>query len=203
MPSAPQPDPTPNGARNLFLDADPVDYDALTEPDGPASKPVTPRLRGRGRVVAVDRPSPVDAAPSRSDRAARFTRGDAGIARLRVASLARTRGLAVLAGRRLARIGARPYASLTALAALAGLLIALGWLGLAFTDVSAARRAAEQRRAAATTTLTHDRARIDALSAQLSQALTARRQPTAKTVTPPRPSHTAPRTPARGHRQRH
>jgi hypothetical protein len=202
MPTPPQPDPSPNGARNLFLDADPIDDDALTEPNGPASKPVTPRLR-RGRVVAVGSPSPIAAARSRSTRAARFTRRDAGIATLRVASLARVRGAAVLAGRLLARVAARPYASLTALTALAGLLITLGWLGLQLQDVSAASRATEQRLAAATTTLNHDRARIDALSAQLSEALTARRQPTAKTVTPPRPSHSAPGTLARGHRQRH
>jgi hypothetical protein len=204
MPTSPQPDPTPDGARNLFLDADPIDDAALTEPDGPASKNVTPRRRGRGRVVAVSSPSPIAAARSRSTRAARFTRRNTGIATLRMARVGNVDRAAVLAGRLLARVAARPYASLTALTALAGLLIALSWLGLAFTDASAARRAAKQRLAAATTTLLHDRARIDALSAQLRQAaLTARRPQTDKTVTPAQPSHSAPRTPARSHRKRH
>ncbi len=86
-------------------------------------------------------------------------------------ALARIGGLAVLAWRLLARVAARPYAALTALSALAGLLIALGWFGLELRDASEARRAAERRLAAATTTmLNHDRARIDALSAQLRQA---------------------------------
>ena len=70
MPPPPHPDPTPNGARNLFLDADPIDDDALTEPGGRASKPTAPRRRGRGRIVAVDRPSPIAAATSSSSRAA-------------------------------------------------------------------------------------------------------------------------------------
>jgi hypothetical protein len=120
-----------------------------------------------------------------------------------MAALGNVDRAAALAGRLLARVAARPYASLTALTGLAGLLIALGWLGLAFTDASAARRAAEQRLAAVTTTLTNDRTRIDALSAQLRQAaLTARRQQTGRTVTPARPSHSAPRKPAGGGRQR-
>jgi hypothetical protein len=201
MPTAPQPDPTPNGARNLFLDADPLDHDTLTEPDDPTDTPAAPRQRGR--VIAVDRPPSIAAATSRSARAARFTRPDAGIARLRMLARCRVDRAAVLAGRLLARVAARPYAALTALGALAGLLIALAWLGLQLQDASASRRAAEQRAAATSTTLTHDRARIDALSAQLHQALTARRQQTAKTVSPPRPSHTAARTPARGRRRRH
>ena len=202
MPTPPQPDPTPDGARNLFLDADPIDYDAL-EPGGPASKPTAPRRRGHGRVIAVDRPSPIAAATSHSARAARFTRPTAGIARLRMAALARIRGLAVLAGRLLSRVAARPYAALTALTALAGLLIALGWLGLAFTDASAARRVAERRLAVATAMLRHDRARIDALSAQLSEAaLTARRQQTTETAAHARRPGTE-RTPARGRHRRH
>jgi hypothetical protein len=206
MPPPPQPDPTDDGARNLFLDADPIDDDALTEPGGRASKPTAPRRRGRGRIVAVDRPSPIAAATSSSSRAAGFTRPTAGIARLRMPALARIRGAAVLAGRLLSRVAARPYAPLTALIALialAGLLIALGWLGLAFTDASAARRVAEQRLAVATAMLRHDRARIDALSAQLHQAALAagRQQPIATAAHARRP--TAERTPARGRHRRH
>ena len=199
MPTPPQPHPTPNGARNLFLDANPLDHDTLTEPGDPTDTPAAPRQRGR--VVAVDRPPSIAAARS---RAARFTRPDAGIARLRVRARCGVDRAAVLAGRLLARVAARPYAALTAFGVLAGLLIALGWFGLQLRDASAARRGAERRVVAATTTLTHDRARIDALSAQLHQALTARHQQTAPTVTPPRPSHSAPRTPARSHhRHRH
>jgi hypothetical protein len=197
MPTAPQPDPTPDGARNLFLDADPLDYDALTEPDGPASKPTVPHPRGR--VVAVDRPSLI-AATSRRGRAARFIRPNAGIDRLRVAALTRIRSAAILTSRLLARVAARPYASLTALGVFAGLLIALGWFGLQLGDASAARRAAELRLAAATTTRNHDRARIDFLAAQLRQAaLSARRQQTTETATPARPR--AVRKPARGRRR--
>ncbi|MGA2014747.1 MAG: hypothetical protein ABSH51_30055 [Solirubrobacteraceae bacterium] len=206
MPTPPHPDPTHDGARNLFLDADPIDDDALTEPDAATSKNVTPRVRGRGRVVAVDSPSPVAAATSHSARAARFTRPTAGIARLRMPARARIRGAAVLAGRLLSRVAARPSAPLTALIALialAGLLIALGWLGLAFTDASAARRVAERRLAVATAMLRHDRARIDALSAQLSEAaLTARRQQTTETAAHARRPGTE-RTPARGRHRRH
>jgi len=207
MPTPSQPDPTPDGARNLFIDADPLDYDALTEPGGLTGKNVTPRLRGGGRAVGVDSPpSSIAPATSRSARAASFTRpnaGIAGIARLRVAALARIRAAAVLARRLLARVAARPYAALVALSALAGLLIALGWLGLQLQDAFAVRRAAERRLAAATTTLNHDRARIDVLEAQLREAaLTARRQQTAETAAQARRPG-AERKPAHGrHRRR-
>lgn len=204
MPTPPQPDPTPNGARNPFLDADPLDYDALTEPDGPTSKPTPQRLRGRGRVVAVDSPSPIDAATYRSASAARFTRLNAGIDRLRVTAMGSARAAAVLAGRLLAPVVARPYAALTALSALAGLLIALGWFGLQLENASAARRAAEQRFAAATTTLNHDRARIDLLAAQLSEAaLTARRKQTTETAAQARRPQAPQRKPARDRHRRH
>jgi hypothetical protein len=199
MPTPPQPDPTPDGARNLFLDADPIDYDAL-EPGGPASKPTAPRRRGHGRVIALDRPSPIATATSHSGRAARFTRPTAGIARLRMPALARIRGLVVLAERLLSRIAAQPSVALTALVVL---LIALGWLGVELRNTSVARRVAERRLAAATTTLDHDRARIDALWTQLGQAaLTARRQQTTQTAAHAR-RPTAERTPARGRHRRH
>jgi hypothetical protein len=202
MPTAPQPDPAPSGSGNLFLDADPIDDYLLAEPDG-TSKPTPQHRRSRSRVVAVDRPPPIAAATSRTGRAASFTRPNTGIDRLRGAAMERVRGLAVLAGRPMSRVAARPYAPLALLGAFAGVLIALGWFGLELGDASAGRSAAEQRLAAATTTLNHDRARIDALSAQLHQAtLNARRQQTTETAAPaprPRPEH----KPARGPRRRH
>jgi hypothetical protein len=120
-----------------------------------------------------------------------------------VAALARIRRAAVLAGRLLGRVAARPYAALTALGVLAMLLIALGWLGLEIRKASGARRVAELRLTAATAALKHDRMRIDVPSAQLSQeALSARRQQEAATAAKnPRPQ-AAERKPARGRRRR-
>jgi hypothetical protein len=203
MPTPSRPGPTRDGARNLFLDADPTDDDALTEPNAPTSTHFAARRRSRGRIVAVDPCSPITAPPSHCARAARFTRPNAGIDRLRVVALARIRRTAVLAGRLLGRVAARPYAALTALGVLAMLLIALGWFGLEIRDASGARRVAEQRLTAATAALEHDRARIDFLSAQLYRAavISRRQQETATAAKNPRPQ-AAERKPARGRRRR-
>src|SRR5450755_188825 len=59
MPTPSRPGPTRDGARNLFLDADPTDDDALTEPNAPTSTHFAARRRSRGRIVAVDPCSPI------------------------------------------------------------------------------------------------------------------------------------------------
>jgi hypothetical protein len=176
MPTPRQQSPFANGAShaNLFVEADP-DHEPFTSRHPTTStRTAVPARRGRGLVVPVDSPA---IAPIRSADAARFTRPDGGVGRLSASAQAQLRTADVRAGALLRRLATPPYAPLAAVTAVAAMLIALSWLGLALRDAAAGRHSAERAQVAATATLSRDRARIAGLGAQLAQTeLNARRQ---------------------------
>ena len=209
MPTPHQPTPSANGAghANLFVEADP-DLQALARPKRAVSSSAagssSPR-RARGRIVAVDSPSPPIAVASvRCPDVARFTRPNTRLGSVRAIAQQRVRRADTNAGRLLGRVAARPYGALVTLALIGAMLLALSWLGLALRDTAAARRTAVRSEAAAAAALNGDRVRIKTLSAQLSRAaLAAQHQPAATTTAarPPAP-HSASK-PSHANRGRH
>ena len=159
--------------------------------------------RGRGLVIPVDRPS----GPAIPDPdVGRFTRPTGRIGRLSASAHVQLRPADVRAGALLRRLAATRYGALVALAAVAAVLLALSWLGLALRDASAGRHAAERARSAAAAALRRDQARIDALSAQLGRAALNARHLSRRARRPPRPGGprlTAERKLALDHRRRH
>jgi hypothetical protein len=162
-----------NGASagNLFVEADP---EQVSERAAPARTGTAPRSRrGPGLVIPLDpQPSPAIA----ESPAARFTRSNRGIARLAAIARAQLRATDVRAAALLRRLAACPYGALGAATALAAMLIALSWLGLALRDASTSRHSAERARTAAAAKLTRDQLRIAELTVQLTRAEAAPRQ---------------------------
>ena len=160
---------TAASATNLFLDADPDERALAPERSqrhgARASRPGRGRRRGRGLVM------PVGSSSSAAGRdAATFTRTRLGADTLATAARASLRRADARAAALLRRLAERTNGGLAAAALLAVMLISLSWLGLAWRDASAARRAAVRERTAAIAALTRDQIRIGGLAAQLKQA---------------------------------
>lgn len=166
MPPPPQHSPTANGAShtNLFVEADPEHEALRSRQPTTSTRTATPARRGRGLVVPVDSTA---IEPSRLD-AARFTRPERGFGWLSSIARAQLRAADVRTGALLQRLTTHRYGPLAATAAVAAMLLALSWLGLALRDASAGRHSAERARVAAAATLSRDQARIARLGAQLT-----------------------------------
>ena len=179
----PAPNPTwsnnGTGHNNLFLEADP-EVVAPPEEHRPARRPSTRRRRSsHGLVVPVSASSPSDASDTELPDATAFARRTTRAGELRNRTRARAR-LADANARRLSvRVAAPPYAALLALAMIGGLLLALGWLGLALRDATAARRSANRRTLVAERTVIRQRVQISGLNVRLERALAAEARPTA------------------------
>ena len=189
MPETPKPSPSPDRgvSRNLFVEADP-DLDALIEStaDSPArTGRCDGRRRGRGLVVLAE--------PHRSPHARRahdverFARPNGGVARLLAVARHWLRQADAAAGRLLRGLPARPYRALAAIVALAGLLVAFGWLVLDVRDTSAARAATDGRLARTAAALSYEEARIEALTAELRRLAQSAPPTQASTAPPGRP----------------
>ena len=129
----------------------------------PGSRSRDPRRSARGDEVDATpsgRPRPVYP-PDRASRPA--ARHD---------TRARKRAEAN-AQRLLGQMLARRYGALITLAVVAGLLLALSWVGLALRDALGARQSAQRQQAASVAALGHARAEIQALSVQRDQAAAA------------------------------
>ena len=145
------------GARNLFCETE--------EHPAPAPTKRSTGRCGRGLIVAIDEPA---AAPGETG-APRFTRASSGldlpaIARQRAARAERN------AQRLLARITARRYGALAALAVAGALLLAISGLGLSLGWAANERDHLRDQRAAATRALTAARAQTRAVSVQRDRA---------------------------------
>ena len=186
MPEAPRPSPRsdPRVSRNLFVDADPdLDAQAPSRANERAGG-VAGRRRGRGLVVLAEQHR--SAHGTRPGDAERFTRPDGSVAGLRAAAIDRLGRADAATGRMLHGVAGRPYRALVMIVAVAGLLVAFSWLVLDVRDLSSARAAADAGLARNAATLTHQKARIEALSAQLHQlAQTAQTAQTAPASTGP------------------
>ena len=164
MPRPVPPSSSDNGAgHNLFVEAD---------PDLASQRPARARAAVPRRVAVRDprrsaRCDELDATPPGRPRPVCPPDGASGPAARRD-TRARTAGR----GQRPAAAGpnARPaLRSLVTLAVVAGLLLALSWVGLALLDALGARQSAQRHQAASVAALGHARAEIQALSVQRDQ----------------------------------
>ena len=165
------PSSSDNGAgHNLFVEADP---DLASQRPAPARAAV-PR-RGRGLVIPVEAPAVTNSTQPRRDDPARFARRTARPGRLPATTRQHAQRAETNAQRLLGQMLARRYGALVTLAVVAGLLLALSWVGLALLDALGARQSAQRHQAASVAALGHARAEIQALSVQRDQAAGAAR----------------------------
>ena len=175
-----------NGAgHNLFVEADPD----LASQRSARARAEVPR-RGRGLVVPVEEPAVTWSTQPRRDDPARFARRTAGAGRLPATTREHAQRAEANAQRLLGQVLARRYGALVTLALVAGLLLALSWVGLALRDALGARQSAQRHQAASVAALAHARAEIQALSVQRDQAAAAaiaaqRDQASTRTRQPP------------------
>ena len=157
---------------NLFVDGDPDQV--LLRSGRRTGTAVRPR-RGRGLVVRLDPPAP-------ATDAVRFTLPSGRLARMSAArgKLGQADGRAAELLRRLA---ARRYGALSAFVAVAAMLLALSWLGLALRNSAAAHHKAVRRETAATAAIEADRSRIASLNVELQQEAAAVGQAQAQATT--------------------
>jgi hypothetical protein len=164
MSAHPHASPSLNGGSraNLFIDDDheeqPVRADAV-----PA------RRRGRGLVVPLGEPA------AAAGGAAQFTRPDTGLSGLAKRAGDNARRADRNARHLLARVVARPFGALIAVTVVAGLLLAISWLGLSLRSTADARDEARDQQRAISAALDRSRDRVRGLIGERNRALAAAR----------------------------
>jgi hypothetical protein len=161
------------GRGNLFVDADP-DLDGIDSVRTPTTTSVTARRR-RGRVVPVEETAASPAHRPRAGDAARFTRARPGtvsaVQRLRDHALASDRAAKWV----LARLIAKCYRALIAVAATVALIFAVAWLGVSLHTTTVEGAHARREQQATVARLRAARAQIRVVTTQRTSAIGAAR----------------------------
>jgi hypothetical protein len=150
---------------NLFVEPD-AENDPGRGPVAAAEGPSMAPQRGRGLVVPVaDGPLPQRVTRAVSD-VARPMRAVTSVDVLLVRARRHVRRVDGKAQWLLGRLAARPYGALSALIAVAALLLAILWLGISLCTTAAARDHARQQERVAAVAFEQAHRRLDALTAQ-------------------------------------
>ena len=156
---------------NLFVESDPED-DLRPAAAAPAAAAASvwgfsaARQRGRGLVVPVVDAHPPRGATRDASDAARFMRRGTSVGALLRRARRQVRRAGGNAQRLLGRLAARPSSALSALFAVAALLLTVSWLGFSQSVTAGARDHAEQQHRAAGAAFEQARRRLETLTAQ-------------------------------------